>query len=163
VRTPSRVSICVAAVVFAAGCGGGTAAGPPGDVPDVDVPDVDASDGGVADVEGPNAEDGISADEARRRGVFAGDHDVAVEVRTTVAGTEVVELSNVGRRSDTYLLRLVPSEAGTLATSEVTLGPDERFRVTFELHAPATLTVHSYGAGGPDDARAELARLELSP
>jgi hypothetical protein len=137
-----RRLVGLVAVGLLAGCG----AGQPGD-PDAGgppTPSVPSSAGG-----------GISAQEARERGVFTAEFDARLEpppgaVEGDVRGSAEFRLVNVGAAADVYELTVDPPSAGSVEPATVELEPAGDTVVTVTLTAAdqdSVLRVVSAGRG----------------
>jgi hypothetical protein len=96
------------------------------------------------------AEGGISADQAKRDGVFVAAYDARFEdqraVSTSTGATLV--LTNVGTSPDTYRIAVDPPSAGSVDPETVTLQPGQSARLAVASSTPAVVVARSDGRGG---------------
>ncbi len=92
---------------------------------------------------GDTALDGITAEEAKRRGVFVAEFDARLDIVSSTDGD--YELVNVGNRADRYQISLDPPLSGTVQPSTLTLEPGETSTIRVEADPDTTVLVHSAG------------------
>ena len=98
--------------------------------------------GGAAPRQDAAGDEGISAKEAKRHGVFVNDFDA----KLTGTGTRLT-LRNVGHKTDTYSISLAPRSAGTVTPRTATLRAGRRMSVTVKLAGKGSVRVFSQGRG----------------
>jgi hypothetical protein len=149
-------SVVVTALVLV-GCGDSRPARTGGEVSrsartstaDAAAPERAPSEGGPTD--------GISADEAKAHGVFVGDFDAKLLFSRTDGSHVQVVLTNVGRRTDTYVISLDPARAGTVTPRLVRLPAGRSATITATAHRPGSVRAFSRGRG------AEVADAAFAP
>lgn len=94
-------------------------------------------------------DNGISANEAKARGVFAADYDARFEDQrsTSNSGKSVLVLTNIGNKEDTYTITVNPPEAGPVSPSTTTVASGQSIQLTIQHNKQVEVKVHSHGRG----------------
>jgi hypothetical protein len=136
-----RTSLAVAALLASSACGQDDAGGPR----------VTAASPSSSPSASPSSTDrGISADEARRSGVFTAEFDAVLDVRSA----QQLELRNVGAQTDEYLVTVEPG--GHVKPERVRLEPGESTTIQVTDGSGSTVQVASTGRDGAPIADAHL-------
>ena len=135
-RQRAILILVLVAYLGAAACGGGEDEAVAPSAPSVVAPP------------SPAGTNGISADEAKRLGVFVAEFDARLDgpVRTS-EGRRVFRLVNVGQRDDRYQVSVEPASSGTVEPAELALTTGQSSDLTVRTTAPATLRIWSIGRG----------------
>ncbi|MGH3751495.1 MAG: hypothetical protein ACRDRP_02165 [Pseudonocardiaceae bacterium] len=92
---------------------------------------------------------GISADEAKARGVFAADYDARFEDQrsTSNSGKSMLVLTNIGNKEDTYTITVNPPEASSVSPDTTTVASGRSTQLTVQHNGQVEVKVRSHGRG----------------
>jgi len=97
--------------------------------------------------DGQHADSGISASEAKERGVFTADYESQLKKANDPGRAVEIILSNLGSKSDTYEMRLEPSSAAVPLPAVVSLAAGASAVIRVNTEKPVEIHAFSRGRG----------------